>query len=100
MKLASKAGVYECEIAHIVQVFEKGKDDVGNVLPLCRTHHWAFDEHLWGIDPNCMRISVKKGFRDERGLQGLHGSVLKPEKPGAESRLDIELLKARWSSFI
>lgn len=32
------------EGAHIYPVRYGGPDEVGNILPMCRNHHWAFDE--------------------------------------------------------
>jgi putative restriction endonuclease len=44
------AGKSECEAAHIVPRGKKGADDARNGLALCRSHHWAFDEGLFGVD--------------------------------------------------
>lgn len=43
-------GKTECEAAHIVPRGKKGADDARNGLALCRSHHWAFDKGLFGID--------------------------------------------------
>jgi len=45
----------ECEIAHIAPVHRGGVDSVSNAMPLCRTHHWAFDRGLWAINPATLR---------------------------------------------
>ena len=37
--------------AHIRGKREKGSDDWRNGLPLCGTHHDAYDDHLFGFDP-------------------------------------------------
>jgi putative restriction endonuclease len=41
----------EIEAAHIVPRSLKGADDARNGLALCRSHHWAFDRGLFGINP-------------------------------------------------
>jgi putative restriction endonuclease len=43
-------GPSEMHAAHIVPRSINGADDARNGLGLCRTHHWAFDEGLFGID--------------------------------------------------
>lgn len=43
-------GKTECEAAHIVPRGKRGADDARNGLALCRSHHWAFDEGLFGVD--------------------------------------------------
>lgn len=42
--------------AHIRGKRENGSDDWRNGLPLCGTHHDAFDLHLFGIDPSTREI--------------------------------------------
>jgi putative restriction endonuclease len=36
--------------AHIRGKSERGSDDWRNGIPLCATHHDAFDSHLFGIN--------------------------------------------------
>ncbi|KAB2700398.1 hypothetical protein F9K79_05795 [Ochrobactrum sp. Kaboul] len=43
---------WEAEAAHIVPRGLKGADDARNGLVLCRSHHWAFDQGLFGIHPD------------------------------------------------
>ncbi len=43
---------WEAEAAHIVPRGVKGADDARNGLALCRSHHWAFDQGLFGILPD------------------------------------------------
>jgi putative restriction endonuclease len=47
--LRSPAGLREFEAAHIVPRSLSGSDDVRNGLGLCRRHHWAFDNGLFGV---------------------------------------------------
>jgi len=98
MRLEAQSGLFECEIAHIHQVRDQGTDSPDNALPLCRTHHWAFDQHLWGIEPETKKIFVRSGYRKNPALLGLHQSSLKPERRGAESNLDVTALRTRWKN--
>lgn len=40
------------QAAHIRPVADNGSDSDGNGIPLCPTHHDAFDQHLFTIDPD------------------------------------------------
>ena len=55
--LISLTGPFEVEAAHIVPRSLKGADDARNGLALCRSHHWAFDHGLFGIN-NHGEISI------------------------------------------
>lgn len=48
------------DAAHIRPKTKRGSDDPRNGLVLCPTHHRAFDDHLYGIEPSTLRIA----FRD------------------------------------
>jgi putative restriction endonuclease len=48
--LVSPTGPSEIEAAHIVPRGLKGADDVRNGLALCRSHYWAFDCGLFGVN--------------------------------------------------
>jgi predicted restriction endonuclease len=91
---------YECEVAHVRPVSDGGGDGPRNGLPLCRTHHWAFDHHLWAIRPN-FRIEVRKDFRGMRAMKGLHGRPLGAPigKRTASALLSITNVQARWADF-
>lgn len=45
-------GRSELEAGHIVSRSLKGSDDVRNGLLLCKSHHWAFDSGLVGVNDN------------------------------------------------
>ncbi|MER8665084.1 HNH endonuclease [Mesorhizobium sp. M1148] len=47
---ATPDGRSEVEAAHIVPRGKKGVDDARNGMALCRSHHWAFDQGLFGLD--------------------------------------------------
>ena len=53
------------EAAHIVPVENKGNDDVDNGIPLCPTHHTAFDKFLFTINPTDNSIIYKEGLSSE-----------------------------------
>ena len=53
------------EAAHIIPVEDKGNDDVGNGIPLCPTHHTAFDNFLFTINPTDNSIIYKEGLNSE-----------------------------------
>ena len=47
--------------AHICGKADKGSDDWRNGLPLCSTHHDAFDAHLFRIHPDTLGIEMMPG---------------------------------------
>jgi HNH endonuclease len=89
---------YECEVAHLRPVADLGHDTLANALPLCRTHHWAFDNHIWGIRPSLV-IDVRKEFRDAT-LGRLHGKRLRAPigKKDASEILAAANLQWRWKA--
>jgi hypothetical protein len=48
--------------AHICGKADRGSDDWRNGLPLCATHHDAFDAHLFGIEPVTLRLIAAPGI--------------------------------------
>lgn len=70
----------EVEAAHIVPRRLKGTNDARNGLALCRSHHWAFDQHLWTIDDD-RRVVIPRSIRSIREnapLVSSHDRRLKP----------------------
>ena len=55
--LIHPSGRCETQAAHIVPRRMFGSDDARNGIQLCRSHHWAFDEGLFGIGAD-YRITV------------------------------------------
>jgi hypothetical protein len=51
--------------AHIRGKAEKGSDDWRNGIPLCSTHHDAFDAHLFAIEPETLSIVAAPGVSCE-----------------------------------
>lgn len=71
-------GMNECEAAHIVPRGKKGADDARNGLALCRSHHWAFDKGLFGVDSNG-NIKVPHAILELNGdLKPFHKKKLRP----------------------
>jgi putative restriction endonuclease len=81
--LTSPDGRSEIEAAHIVPRRLAGSDDARNGLALCRRHHWAFDQGLFGVNHE-RAIVVPSQVRDIAAnhlLAGLNGSLLHPAAP-------------------
>ena len=76
--------------AHICGKSARGSDDWRNGIPLCATHHDAFDGYLFGIDPTTNVIRCKPGI-DERSI-GVRERALQPLKNAPH----IEALRWRW----
>jgi hypothetical protein len=93
LKLATRAGQLECEIAHVREVKDSGLDDSANALPLCRTHHWAFDRMMWGIRPDDRVVVVRDEYLDTP-LKKIDG-----RKSDPDGLLDSAALKHRWKQF-
>ena len=53
------------EAAHIIPVEDNGNDEVKNGIPLCPTHHTAFDNFLFTISPTNNSIVYKEGLTSE-----------------------------------
>jgi putative restriction endonuclease len=80
------------EAAHICGKAEKGCDDWRNGVPLCATHHDAFDNHLFCIEPGTGTILCKPGLLSaDIGLRENH---LRPLKSSPHS----EALQWRWDT--
>jgi hypothetical protein len=47
--------------AHICGKADRGSDDWRNGLPLCSTHHDAFDAHLLRVHPVTLSIEITPG---------------------------------------
>jgi len=90
----------ECEIAHIRDVHQRGADQVRNALPLCRTHHWAFDVLLWAIRPTDRRIVVRKSQRRNASLKLIHGRTIRVPRTSTTPLLGEDALAWRWKRFV
>jgi putative restriction endonuclease len=76
--------------AHIRGKAENGTDDWRNGIPLCATHHDAFDSYLFGIDPDTQAVRCKPDI-NERDV-GLQESKLNPFKNAPHA----DALRWRW----
>lgn len=97
--LSTTEGQCEVEVAHVKEVRDGGPDELGNAMPLCRTHHWAFDRGLWAVEPSSLRIVVLRSVRRQPRLREIHGKVIR--RPDAGDRLYPEhpFLEQRWKQF-
>ena len=92
-------GLTECEVAHIRDVHGSGMDQIRNALPLCRTHHWAFDRLAWAIRPSDHKIVVRQSLKKNPSLRAIHGrKVVPPTSPEIEF-LGSDVLAWRWQRF-
>jgi putative restriction endonuclease len=68
----------EIEAAHIVPRRLKGADDARNGLALCRTHHWAFDNGLFGIKAKEIIFipNPVKAIKQNKKLADLEGKII------------------------
>lgn len=67
------------EAAHIRDRSEEGSNDPRNGLVLCRNHHKAFDDGLFGVDPDTLEIYLPDGGPTSEKL-GITRSHLAPKK--------------------
>lgn len=92
----------ECEVAHIEPVADGGADKIKNALPLCRTHHWAFDRFLWAIEPDTLRVRIAPKAKNSL-LSKYAGRRIR--SPSGERKLPLETaisraaLRKRWNAF-
>lgn len=103
-----RESLYECEVAHVMAVSDNGPDRVSNALPLCRRHHWAFDNHLWAMRPDMtMAVVDAEGESDEERkarralIRELDGKRLRPGLASTPARriLGARYVKHRWAQF-
>jgi hypothetical protein len=95
-----EGGPWECEVAHIREVRAKGGDELDNAFPVCRTHHWAFDQRLWAIVPKTLRIAVAQSHRASSSLARLHGKHLVSNGRRGPATLDKDILRERFESLL
>ena len=76
--------------AHICGKSERGSDDWRNGIPLCSTHHDAFDRYLFGVDPSSRAIQCKPGISANE--IGLRETNLKSQKNSPH----VDALQWRW----
>lgn len=72
---------WEVDAAHIVPRGLKGADDARNGLVLCKSHHWAFDQGLFGVRPDMTIVLRESAARDARNAHLLAFDGKEIEKP-------------------
>lgn len=92
---AGEEGNWEAEAAHIVPRGLKGADDSRNGLALCRSHHWAFDQGLFGILPT-RRIVLRPAAAAEPRNAHLKPLAGLPIRSAAEPALVPSLNALDW----
>lgn len=82
------------DAAHVVPKVDDGIDDPRNGLALCAVHHRMFDVHLFGIEPDGLRVIPRKPFSLAQ-LRIVNTSILHvPNKPHAR------VVEWRWHRFV
>lgn len=99
LELFSVDGAFEVEVAHIRPVSEDGPDWPTNTLPLCRTHHWAFDRHLFSVDPVTLCLQVAPSLRKSPALAALHGRGLRRIPKSIERAAITQALRDHFQQF-
>ncbi len=87
--------------AHIRDKAHRGSDDWRNGLPLCQTHHAAFDAGMFSIDPETLAISMFEGqFPASIGVTNGSIKVLKdrPHPDALAWRYSRQIEKRRASA--
>ena len=79
------------EAAYIVPVANDGSDSPTNGLPLCPTHHSAFDCHLFAINPDTLEIQL---------ADGLTAEMLQITESRLQAEVSDEALRIRWEMFL
>lgn len=85
--------------AHIRGKAYNGSDDWRNGVPLCSTHHDAFDAHLFAIDPDTLAIIPANGISCES--LGLRVTKLTPltRMPHVDAlRWRFEQTQSKWKT--
>lgn len=84
--LESPAGPTNIDAAHIVPVACSGTDDARNGMALCKCHHWAFDNGLFGIDADRKVIvpDAVKSIENNSSLSRFAGYKIREAKDSAQ----------------
>ena len=79
------------DAAHILAKGQRGSDDARNGIPLCATHHRAFDANLFVIHPETLGISFPTARASRQSLRITRSSIAHlPAKPHETA------LRVRW----
>jgi|CXWL01.1.fsa_nt_gi putative restriction endonuclease len=88
-------GQNETEAAHIVPRSQRGADDARNGVLLCRSHHWAFDAGLIGIDQS-RTIRVRPSLLGDVKNRVLNEVSNQPIRRPLVENLQPHLLALQW----
>ena len=87
---------------HVVPIAARGTNDPRNGLVMCATHHRAYDSHLFGIEPESLRIRFASKGPDAKRLgiavSDLAGLGKRPHPDAVEWRWEYWHKHARVSS--
>ena len=86
-------GKSEIEAAHIAPRGLRGVDDARNGLALCRSHHWAFDQGLFGIGEHRTVLVSKRilAMAENSRLGPLVGTRIREANPFRFRPADVAL---------
>lgn len=84
------------DAAHIIPDSAGGSNDPRNGLPLCATHHRAFDADLIGIDPGTMRWAAAPNGQFDLASLG----VTQADLEHLLAKPHIEALEWRWRHLV
>jgi len=63
-RIMTDDGATLVEAAHIEPFATSRNDDIHNGLALSRNAHWAFDQGLWSVDPECRILVTSRSFQE------------------------------------
>lgn len=77
--LKSPSGLVEVDAAHVVPRSALGADEARNGFALCKRHHWAFDNGLFGVgsDRKITVPSSVKLLHNNTSLSALDGKLIR-----------------------
>jgi putative restriction endonuclease len=90
------------QAAHIRGKADRGSDDWRNGLPLCATHHAAFDAHLFAIEPGSLAIRFPPNVTpDSIGVTAAHLDLLRsiPHETALLWRFDLATAVSRDPAY-
>jgi len=85
--------------AHIRGKREKGSDDWRNGIPLCSTHHDAYDAQLFAIHPDTLSIMTGPGVTGAAIGLGTNVLAVKHRRPHRDALAwRFELTQSKWKT--
>lgn len=83
------------DAAHIRTKEEKGSDDPRNGLPMCATHHRAFDAGFFAFEPETLRVQFRNGGPGAPDLRITREDITHLARKPHE-----EVVRWRWKVFL